>query len=155
MPVRVSQILPPPVRVPMGEHSLEVRGLTLPEVVSLITNYRTDFMRLLVLARAGMPNFVEIMEIAPKMVEDILCYATNSKGDDAEEDAVAQLPAGVQLIALTEIWKLTVTDQKKIQGLLSEAMAELRKHLPPAGKSEPTSEDLDPKNGSSLNSKSP
>jgi hypothetical protein len=140
MPVKVSQLLPPPARVPLGDKFLEVRGLALPEVVELISNYRSDFVRLLILAREGLPNFTEVVDVAPKMVQDILCYATNSKGDPDEEDAVAQLSAGVQLIALSEIWKLTVTDQKKIRDLLSGAMAELRKLNASAAGPEPTSE---------------
>jgi hypothetical protein len=142
MPVKVSQLLPPPARVPIGDKFLEVRGLTLPEVVQLISDYRLDFVRMLILARSGSPNFVEVMEMAPQMVSAILCFATGSKGDPEEEAAVSLLPAGVQLIAVSEIWKLTVTDQKKIQGLLSEAMEGLRKlnAPPPEPSPAPTSE---------------
>lgn len=127
MPVKVSQLLPPPARVPVGDQFLEVRGLTLPELVELIANHRSDFVRMLVLLRAETQNFGEVASIAPQMVSDIICYATSSRGNSEEEAAVAQLPAGVQLIALTEIWNLTVTDQKKIQALLSKVMAEVRR----------------------------
>ena len=127
MPIKVSQILPPPAKIPVGDQFLEVRGLTLPEIVELISDHRDDFVRLMILARGGVPNFVEMIEMAPMMVQMILACATGSKGDPVEETAVAQLPAGVQLIAMTEIWKLTVTDQKKIQGLLYGALAEMRK----------------------------
>jgi hypothetical protein len=127
MPVKVSQLLPPPAKIPVGDQFMEVRGLALPELVELIANHRNDFIQMLVLLRAGTQNLVEVVQMAPQMVSDIVCYATNSKGDPDEEAAVSQLPAGVQLIAMTEIWKLTVTDQKKIQDLLLKAMAEVRR----------------------------
>ena len=140
MPIKVSQILPPPAKVPVGDQFLEVRGLALLEVVELISNYRWDFVRLMILAREGHPNFTEIVDVAPKMMQDILCYATNSKGDPDEEIAVSQLSAGVQLLALSEAWKLTVTDQKKIRELLSGAMAELQKLNASVEDPAPTSE---------------
>lgn len=129
MSVRISELLPPPERVPVGHDGkgFDVHGLTLPQVTTLIKKYRGEFARLLVLGADNTPDYAEIVDAAPKMVCEVIAYAAKIDMEDPEEmEAVANLPAGVQLIALSTIWNLTVVDQKNLQALLQKAVGEIK-----------------------------
>jgi len=125
--VKISQLLPPPDKVPTGVGEFEVNGLTLPEVTALIQRYRTEFARLLVMGPDNEPNYSEIIDLAPEMVVEVIAMAARVDQKDAEEiEAIRRLPAGVHLIALSKIWQLTVVDSKNFQALLQSITSGLR-----------------------------
>lgn len=130
MGTKISDVMPLPGKVSTGNGEFEVHGLPLPAVVRLIQQYRANFARLLVLGSNGQPDYSEILSVAPEMVTDIILLASRNEGDDEQREAARLLPSGVQLLALETIWKMSVVDSKKLQALLSVAMAELRKHAP-------------------------
>lgn len=130
MPVKVSELFPEPSRVPWGDRYLEVRGLGLEEVTGLIQGFRGDFLRMMVLVRQGESGVLELVNACPKLVTMILGIATDSIDDEVEMRHVRRIPAGVQVLAVPEVWRLTVSDQKKIQELLSGLRELVRKHLP-------------------------
>jgi len=105
-----------------------VRALNLREMVGLFVDSRDVFMPLYVASLDG-ANTVEALGpfliSAPEVVAKIIAMAT----DEPESAAVVErmMPATVQLIALSEIWKASVPDQKKATQLLSEVTGLLQK----------------------------
>ena len=128
--VKISQLLPPPKTVSTGVGEFEVNGLTLPQVTKLISRHKTEFARLLVMGADGQPNYAEIVDVAPQMVSEIIAMAAGVADEFDEVQAIGQLPAGVQLIALSEIWRLTVVDPKNFQALLQTLIERARDVYP-------------------------
>jgi hypothetical protein len=105
-----------------------VRALNLREMVGLFIDSRDVFLPLYA---AGIEGNVSTEHLgpflitAPEMVAKIIAMAS----DDPESAPVVEknMPATVQLIALAEIWKASVPDQKKASQLLSEVTKLLQK----------------------------
>ena len=131
MGVKISQLMPPPRRVELGDGSFEVRGLTLQEIVNVLVVYQGAFLPFLSPTQqptdekkvngsdpASEPaNFSLLIATSPLMVRDIICLAAGID-DDEEIKAVERLTAEVQLLALKEIWELTVPNPKKLHDLV-------------------------------------
>jgi len=104
-----------------------VRALSLKEMVTLFIESKDVFISLYSVGLEG-PT-VEVLApfllSAPDVVARIIALAS----DEPESAAVIEqrLPATVQLIALAEIWSLSVPDPKKARELLSEVTALLQK----------------------------
>ena len=106
------------------EQEIDVRPLNLAEMVALFIDSRDDFLPLY---SAGLEGFsaekmMPFLLTAPNLVARIIAMACDS-GDAAGIEAVRKFPATVQLVALVEIWKLSVPDAKKAQELLSQVTA--------------------------------
>jgi hypothetical protein len=130
MGVRISEVLPAPVPVDVGDGKyFEVQGLPLKALSRLIQTHQEDFAKLLVM-KEGKPDYEALMNTAPDLVADIIAAASGWDNDEQERQAAKNLAASVQLIALQAIWKLTVPDVKKLQALLSEVMGSLKNNLP-------------------------
>jgi hypothetical protein len=110
------------------DQQIMVRALNLREMVSLFIDSRDTFLPLYAASLEGV-NTVEALGpfllTAPEVVAKIIAMAT----DEPESAAVVEknMPATVQLIALSEIWKASVPDQKKANQLLSEVTKLLQK----------------------------
>lgn len=114
-----------------------VRALNLREMVGLFVDSRDVFMPLYAAGIDGQVSieaFAPFLVTAPEVVAKIIAMAS----DDPESASVVEkkMPATVQLIALAEIWKASVPDQKKASQLLSEVTKLLQKlseksELPP------------------------
>lgn len=106
----------------------DVRALTLREMVILFVESRDSFLPLYAAGLKGVKgseSLAPFLVSSPDLVAKIIAFAS----DEPETWQIVQkrMPATVQLIALYEIWKLSVPDPKKAQELLSEVMALLQK----------------------------
>ena len=105
-----------------------VRALNLREMVTLFVDAREVFLPLYA---AGVEGKVDAEQLAPflltapEVVAKIIAMAT----DEPESASVVEqkMPATVQLIALSEIWKASVPDAKKARELLSEVTTLLQR----------------------------
>lgn len=105
-----------------------VRALSLKEMVGLFIDSRDAFLPLYA---AGMEGKVDAEQLgpflltAPDVVAKIIALAT----DEPESAHIIEqrMPATVQLIALSEIWKASVPDPKKARELLSEVTTLLQR----------------------------
>lgn len=105
-----------------------VRALNLREMVGLFIESREVFLPLYA---AGIEGKIDTEELgpflltAPQVVAKIIALAT----DEPESAGIVEqrMPATVQLIALSEIWKASVPDAKKARELLSEVTTLLQK----------------------------
>lgn len=107
---------------------IRVRALNLREMVGLFVDSREAFLPLYAAGIEGRINAEQLgpfLLTAPDVVAKIIAIAM----DESESAAIVQqhMPATVQLIALSEIWKLSVPDPKKANLLLSEVTNLLQK----------------------------
>jgi len=71
---------------------------------------------------------------APNMARDLIAAATDTS-EQEEIEAIAKLPIGVQITALSEIWKASVPDPKRLEEILGHLNASAKnavKNLPPS-----------------------
>jgi hypothetical protein len=107
---------------------LRVRPLNLMEIIRLFIDQTENFLSLYA---SGLDGKFEVKDLAPfllscpDMIAQIIAFAS----DEPDQAGVVQknMPGTVQLIALSEIWKLSVPDAKKAKELLSEVTALLRR----------------------------
>lgn len=110
------------------DQQIMVRALNLREMVKLFVDSREVFLPLYA---AGIEGKVDPEQLgpflmsAPEVVARIIAMAS----DEPDSALVVEknMPATVQLIALSEIWKASVPDQKKASLLLSEVTNLLQK----------------------------
>jgi len=123
MGVKISSILPSGVPVSTGKGEFEVYGLSIEEVSSLIDKYRDQIATLFAPNADGSINYAGVMSVAPEMTRKIIAMGARVPQDDEEEmRAISQLPGGVQLTALAEIWGQTLPEPKKFHLILSSLM---------------------------------
>lgn len=128
MGVKISELLPKPALIDTGTGEFSVHALDLKEIVELITEYREGMAMLFDGGMAG-KDLTPVVAKAPFMVRDIIAKAADV--DDPEEvNAIEHLPGTVQLVALMEIWKLTVPQPKKMLQLLSMVREQLEAQSP-------------------------
>jgi len=110
------------------EQQIMVRALNLREMVDLFVNSREIFLPLYA---AGMDGKFSPEELGPFLLTGpaIVAKIIAMASDDPESAPVVEkaMPATVQLIALSEIWKASIPDQKKASQLLSEVTSLLQK----------------------------
>lgn len=106
--------------------AIEVNPLTLEQVAKLFWEHQDSFLTLFQTGNSESPNFGPLVVAAPRMVAQIIAYGAGSE-DQAAIDSAVKLPATVQLIALANIWRMSVPDPKKFKEALSGLMVELRK----------------------------
>lgn len=120
------------------DQQIMVRPLNLREMVTLFLESQDVFLPLYA-ASLDAANPAEALGpfllSAPDVVAKIIAMAT----DEPESTEIIQqrMPATVQLIALSEIWKASVPDQKKASQLLSEVTKLLQKLSEKSGQSLP------------------
>ena len=115
------------VEVAPGKN-ISVRALVLSEMVEFFVDNQIVFLT--IYAECLKPGSIEsklgkVLLAAPEMVTQIIAKAMDADFED--EKTIKMLPATVQLIALREIFRLSVPDPKKASLLLSEVMGELRR----------------------------
>lgn len=110
------------------DKQIRVRALNLKEMVELFIDSREVFLPLYAAGISGQGTAEELAPFllsAPEVVAKIIALATD---EPSEAHLVQQhMPATVQLIALSEIWKASVPDPKKASELLSEVTVLLQK----------------------------
>ena len=125
--LRIADLLPIAGRVEVSTGNfLPIRPLYLDEMINLFLGYRSTFLSMYATsidADAGI-GFAPFLTVAPELVAKIIALASDTEG---QEDDIKLMPATVQLIALHDIWKLSVPDPKKAAELLSEVTGQLLK----------------------------
>lgn len=135
--VDIQSLLPAPIEIQVGDGKvLKVRALELAEMMQLFVTSQDQFLTLY--AKLQQPGttadkLAPLLIAAPEFVADVLAVAADAHG---QQRHLRRLPGPVQLIALYEVWRASVPDPKKLQGLLSVVMAELRSSMP-EGKPKP------------------
>lgn len=103
------------------EQQIMVRALNLREMVTLFVDERDVFLPLYaagVEGKASAENLAPFLLSAPQVVARIIAMASDEP--EARDTIEKHMPATAQLVALAEIWKASVPDQKKASQLLSE-----------------------------------
>jgi hypothetical protein len=110
------------------DQTIRLRPLTLREMINLFMSEAEAFLGLYaqgVEGKTGTQELLPFLLASPQLVAKIIAFASDEP--DQAEAVEKSMPATVQLIALGEIWKLSVPDPKKAQELLSEVMVLSRK----------------------------
>jgi hypothetical protein len=105
-----------------------VRPLSLREMMTLFLSETDNFISLYnqgIEGKTDVEALTPFLLACPQLIARIIGFAMDEP--DGYETIEKHMPATVQLIALSEIWKLSVPDPKKAQELLSVVMALLRK----------------------------
>jgi hypothetical protein len=110
------------------DQQIMVRALSLREMVGLFIDSREVFLPLYAAGMEGKMSADELgpfLLTAPGIVAKIIALAS----DDPDSASVVEsrMPATVQLIALSEIWKASIPDKKKATLLLSEVTTLLQR----------------------------
>lgn len=111
------------------EQWIRVRALSLSEMIQLFLGHVDDFLSLY---NKGAEGALEVKDLlpfllaSPRLVGEIIARAADEP--DGVDAVVNKMAATSQLIALQEIWRLSVPDQKKAKKLWSEVTALLQKH---------------------------
>lgn len=120
MKVRIADLLPAPRQVSVGPTTaLELRGLTLTEITTLLSKYKN---LLVMFIDAGATKAETVIAQSPDMVAEIIAIAADAA--DQVED-VKRLPFAVQVEAVAAVWELSVPDVKKLIESLSKVAAAL------------------------------
>lgn len=131
-----SRINLPGKRGPDGEKPFfEVRGLCLEDMTLLVNQHLGPITRALklyqesreqVLATGSLQGF--IMTLArdfPELAAEVISAASDSLDDDTRKIA-RQLPISIQVMALSEITRLSLEDAGGLKNLLAEMQAQLK-----------------------------
>lgn len=110
------------------DQQIMVRALNLREMVQLFIESQEVFLPLYAAGLSGdtsIETMAPFLLSSPALIAKIIAMAS----DDQDSALVIEqrMPATVQLIALSEIWKASVPDQKKASQLLSEVTRVLQK----------------------------
>ena len=119
--VNFAELMAPPTVIPFGTSTIEVRGVALEELASLLTRYKEKVLPFFVSANI---NYSELLLTAPDMVAEMIAIASDSPG---EEPNIKKFPAADQIEALTAIFKMSVPDLGKLEESLSGLVATLTK----------------------------
>lgn len=110
------------------DQQIMVRALNLKEMLGLFIDSRDLFLPLYA---AGIDGNVSAEQLAPFLLTapEVVAKIIAMASDDPESAPIVEtkMPATAQLIALSEIWKASVPDQKKASLLLSEVTKLLQK----------------------------
>lgn len=110
------------------DQQIMVRALTLREMISLFIESREVFLPLYA---AGIEGKTDAETLGPFLLSapDIVAKIIAMASDEPETAPLIEqkMAATVQLIALSEIWQVSVPDQKKARLLLSEVTSLLQK----------------------------
>ena len=107
---------------------IEVRALNLREIITLFVDEKDAFLPLY---SAGLDGKVTVEQLgpflltSPALVARIIAMASDEP--ESAPDVEKNMAATVQLIALSEIWQISIPDQKKARQLLSEVTSLLQK----------------------------
>jgi hypothetical protein len=125
MGVKFTELIPAPRSVPVGDgKSFEVRALGIEQLATFLTLYREPMTLAFNIAR-NQGDWVELIMMFPKMVRDLIATATDTT-EEAEVAAIAKLPLGVQVTALSTIWEASVPEPKKFHEILDRLNAMTR-----------------------------
>lgn len=123
MSVKISDLLPEAVSIPVGRGSLSIRPLDLQSVTQLIQEYRAPILELIDSARSGDPDYMALVAQSPDLAATIIALAADAVG---QEDDIKKLPATSQVQALLAIWEVSVPDPKGFMDSLTVVFQNLK-----------------------------
>lgn len=133
---RLEDMLAAPEKVPMPRGQLEVRGIGVEEISSLLGLYKDQIMAFFA---GDAVDFTGLVIMAPRMVADIIALAADR---ESEIDAIRRIPIQYQADCLAAIYRLSVPDEKKFfqsLGRVAEKLSAARKAIAQSGSSGVTS----------------
>jgi len=104
-----------------GGRMIEVRGVSLEEISRLLAVHRSQFESLIIMAATEQPDWMGFVAGAPLFINDLLAVAMEIE-DEEDKKLVGKLPLGTQVLAIKDIWGLTVPQGKKFSELVSTAI---------------------------------
>ena len=123
MAIKVSDLFVLAKTITVGGKNIEIRPLSLEEVIRLLTIYREDIVTMFSDTVSGELNMITLVATAPRMVADILAYGMDA---DGQQNDIMKLPGFTQVEILAEVWKVSVPEPKKLLSLLLGAMEGLQ-----------------------------
>lgn len=123
--VKISDLLPITSSIRISDtQSLEVRALSFEEITRLVWVYKDVVVSMFGESQNLKDvSYERFLMAAPELCADIIAMGADAIG---QQDDIKRLPGTVQLIALTEIWRLSVPDPKKLLESLTKILGELR-----------------------------
>lgn len=124
--VSIFDLLAPPGEVKLARGSLPVRGLSLQEIVGVLSKHKHDYESFF---DGETLNALKVASTAPLLLAEVLSMSTGVPIDDFN-----RVPVGVQVEILEAVWKQTVPDIKKVADLalgVIEALRTARGPKPP------------------------
>jgi len=125
MTARLRDLLPPPVGLPMGTGTMEVKGLNLTQIVIVLQKYKE---KVLPFFQGGEVDYADLVISAPDMVAEMIALSADAVG---QEEDIKLFPFAEQVNAMAEVWKLSVPDLKKLVESLSGVAATLGRSASP------------------------
>lgn len=131
--VKISDLIPQSEHVETGRGQLEIRHLTLPEVVNVLVNHKEVVLTMVASSlTSGVPDFPTLLRTAPDVAAIIIAHAADAP---EEVEDVKRLPPGTQIIALNKIWKMSIPDPKALAAALQALASMMPAASPPSEKS--------------------
>lgn len=126
MAVKISDLLPAPIEVKVaeGKPPLVLRHLELNEMVKLLFSHANDFLAMYAESQEASPNYIKFVSIAPALCAEAISMAADDV-DNAKD--YRKLPFSVQMVALQQLWKVSVPDPKAFGETLKMIVEELKR----------------------------
>lgn len=123
--ISIADLLPKPREVEISEGVvLEVHGVTLEQMVQLLWAYREAFLGMYAAGQTTKINYASLVVAAPDLVASVIAMGTSTEGQEAD---IKRLPPTSQIVAVTQIWEISVPDPKKLIASLLTVMEGLKK----------------------------
>lgn len=120
--LRIADLLPVRREVALGEGSITIKPLDLPDIIALLTKYRDEFVSLYAEAQKEKPDFSLFGAATGTMVTEIIARSTG-RLDELED--ILLLPGTVKLSLLADIWLMSVPDPKKLVEAVAGVLGQL------------------------------
>lgn len=114
-------LLPEVQKVNIGRGEVEVFGLDIPHVSTLLTKYGKTLEPLF--KDAEKPDFSVLLGTLPEMMQDIIAMGLHA---EEEIEDVRRIPLSAKIEILQIIWDLSVSDPKKLLAKLKDAAEKAR-----------------------------
>jgi hypothetical protein len=124
--VKLTDLLPLPVKVNLGRGEVEVSGWSMEDISKILLVYKEELIRTFT-SKTDDVDFTHLVVAAPQMAADLVGLAIGM--EDQVED-IRKMPATLQIEILAEAWKITAPDPKKLGELLSGVLATLKGSAP-------------------------
>jgi len=111
------------VVIVVNDHEFSVRGLTVCGLAKIASTFKSELVGLF----EGTSDLDQMLIGSPLFVATVISHAS---GEPDQVDKAKELPAGVQLMALKEIWDLTVGEPEELGKLVRMVKSAMDKMAP-------------------------
>lgn len=126
MAVKITDLLPAPVKIVVaeGKEPLVLRHLELSEIVTLLFSHASEFLAMYAESQNEKPNYLKFISLAPALCAQAIAMSADDPDNVA---SYRKLPFSVQVIALRELWKVSVPDPKSFGETMRTLFNELKR----------------------------